>query len=341
MMRSRFAGAVLVIAMLATLGGCAAATPGDRAATSTDHSWIKVPGLFDRFDTAAGDFSPLNAYLLALAVRAGDMNTSAQRDTLKAWGFERVSPVIDREASVYAYVASNPRMVLAVFSGTDIRNIRDLESDADAIYPVRRERYSRAADAVVHRGFAAGMDVVWDSISDEIKSHAKGDGEHASPKPVWIAGHSRGGAFAMLAASGWAQDKTVNIAGLYTYGQPRVGNIAFARGFNSYGIPYFRVINERDAVAGVPTRIGDFGADYSHAGTVAHLAPGPLLRKDPPPASMRLFVIDPDHYMDEYLKTLYTVVTEPKRIEAPHWARAAAPATGPMTAGSELPKPPG
>src|SRR5688572_12982253 len=239
---------VLITVAAHVLAGCAAATPGDRAATSVDHSWIRSPGLFDRFDVSAGDFSPVNAYLLALAVRAGDMNTSAQRQTLGDWGFDRISPVVDREASVYAYVASNERMVLVVFSGTDIRNIRDLESDADAIYPVRRERYCRAADAVVHRGFAAGIDAVWDAITDEVKSHAKEDGETGRPKPVWIAGHSRGGAFAMLAASGWAQDKTVDVAALYTYGQPRVGNGAFANAFASLGVPYFRVINERDAV---------------------------------------------------------------------------------------------
>jgi hypothetical protein len=333
---------VALIAATALISGCAAAKPGDTAAASADHSWLKTPDLFDRFDADARGFNPINAYLLALAVRAGDMNTSQQRDTLKTWGFDRVSPVVDRTASVYAYVASNPRMVLIVFSGTDIRSIRDLESDADAIYPVRRERYSRAADAVVHRGFAAGMDAVWDSITDEVREHAKAEGAGAQPKRVWIAGHSRGGAFATLAASGWGQDGTVDIAGLYTYGQPRVGNLPFARAFNGLGIPYFRVINDRDAVAGVPTKIGDFGADYAHAGTVAHLAPGPVLRKDPPPAQLRLFVIDPDHYMDGYLKKLYAVVTEPNRIEYPQWALAVVPATQPATrSASELPRPPG
>ena len=62
---------------------------------------------------------------------------------------------------------------------------------------------------------------------------------------------------ALAPAAGWAQDKAVPVAGLYTFGQPRVGNIDFARHFASLGVPYFRVINERDAVAGIPLKIGN------------------------------------------------------------------------------------
>src|SRR5918993_4522754 len=167
------AAVILTLAML-FVGGCAAAKPGDPAVEAADQSWLKQPNLFDRFDTSAPEFHPLNAYLLALAVRAGDMNTAEQRQTLRTWGLRRHTPIVDRNASVYAYVASNDRMVLAVFSGTDIRNIRDLESDADALYPVPRERYGRAEGALLHRGFASNMDAIWDGVTREIKTHAKG-----------------------------------------------------------------------------------------------------------------------------------------------------------------------
>src|SRR5688500_5342841 len=214
---------ILMLAML-FVGGCAAAKPGDPAVEAADQSWLKQPDLFDRFDTSAREFHPLNAYLLALAVRAGDMNTTEQRQTLRTWGLRRHTPIVDRNASVYAYVASNERMVVAVFSGTDIRNIRDLESDADALYPVRRDQFCRADGALLHRGFATNMDAIWDGVTREVIAHAKGKGGGAT-KPVFIAGHSRGGAFATLAAAGWAQDNPVPVAALYTFGQPRVGNV--------------------------------------------------------------------------------------------------------------------
>jgi hypothetical protein len=333
----------IVLALVMSLvAGCAAAKPGDPGAATTDYSWLKQKNLFDRFDTTARDFSPLNAYLLALAVRAGDMNTSDQAATLKTWGFKKHEPIIDRNASVYAYVASNDRMVLAVFSGTDIRNIRDLESDADALYPVQREHYSRVGGALLHRGFATNMDAIWDAVTKEVKSQAKGR-SGAPPKPVFIAGHSRGGAFAMLAAAGWAQENAVPVAALYTFGQPKVGNVEFAHGFASLSIPYFRLINERDAVPGVPIKIGNLGTDYAHAGVVGHLTASTQLRKDPPASSMQFFVIDPDHYMDGYLRKLYTVVTEPKRIEDATWRAtlvSGTPSTSPTTQPA-LPRPPG
>ncbi len=331
--------------MLAMLfvGGCAAAKPGDPAVEAADQNWLKQSNLFDRFDTATRDFHPLNAYLLALAVRAGDMNTTEQRQTLRTWGLRKHSPIVDRNASVYAYVASNERMVLAVFSGTDIRNIRDLESDVDALYPVQRDRYSRAKGALLHRGFANNMDAIWDAITREVKSHAKTKAG-APAKPVFITGHSRGGAFAALAAAGWAQEKAVPIVGLYTFGQPRVGNVQFAQDFASLDVPYVRVINERDAVAGIPMKLGNLGADYVHAGSVAHLVKGPLLRKNPAPASLRLIVIDPDHYMDGYISKLYAVLTQPQRIEDATW-RAMAVGPAPTTSAStrstmDLPRPP-
>jgi triacylglycerol lipase len=334
----------LLSLLVLIVGGCAAAQPGDPAVTNPDQTWLKQRGLFDRFDASATDFHPLNAYLLSLAVRAGDMNTAEQRETLRTWGFRRHTPIVDRNASVYAYVASNDRMVLAVFSGTDIRNIRDLESDVDALYPIQRERYSRAEGALLHRGFASNLDAVWEPVTMEVASQAKARGD-APAKPVWIVGHSRGGAFATLAASGWAQQGDVRIAGLYTFGQPRVGNAQFASHFASLGVPYFRVINERDAVAGVPLRIGSLGTDYAHAGTVAHLTAGPMLRKDPPPASLRLIAIDPDHYLDGYIAKLYAVVTQPQRIEDATWramAVEATPTPSPATTRStiELPRPP-
>ena len=63
------AALILTLAML-FVGGCAAAKPGDPAVEAADQSWLKQPNLFDRFDTSARAFHPLNAYLLALAVRA-------------------------------------------------------------------------------------------------------------------------------------------------------------------------------------------------------------------------------------------------------------------------------
>ena len=47
----------------------------------------------------------------------------------------------DVRTSTYGYVASNDRMVLVTFGGTDFLNVRDLLSDVDALQLVYDARY--------------------------------------------------------------------------------------------------------------------------------------------------------------------------------------------------------
>ena len=58
----------------------------------------------------------------------------------------------------------------------------------------------------------------------------------AEPKSkIFITGHSLGAALAVLcAAEIGAQDRSLglNVTGVYTYGEPRVGNAAFQRFYN-------------------------------------------------------------------------------------------------------------
>ncbi|KAJ9060181.1 hypothetical protein DSO57_1033576 [Entomophthora muscae] len=71
---------------------------------------------------------------------------------------------------------------------------------------------------------------------------------------VVVTGHSLGGALAQLASIhahrklklGWERIKIV------TFGQPRVGNLDFARWFNQQPVMYTRVVNENDLVPHVP-----------------------------------------------------------------------------------------
>ena len=57
------------------------------------------------------------------------------------------------------------------------------------------------------------------------------------------------------------------ILGLYTFGQPRVGNVDFAKAFDkSLGGKAYRLINNNDVVPRIPSRIEPLGIDenYSH-----------------------------------------------------------------------------
>jgi Lipase (class 3) len=82
------------------------------------------------------------------------------------------------------------------------------------------------------------------------------------PRPLYITGHSLGGALAMLFAYRWS-NPTIPIAGIYTFGQPRVGDAKFRRRYDVLlGARTFRVVNEEDIVPRVPGLL----LGYRHAG---------------------------------------------------------------------------
>lgn len=78
-------------------------------------------------------------------------------------------------------------------------------------------------------------------------------------RTIWITGHGLGAALATLLA-----DRLGDAAGLYTFGSPRVGDAAFARGFSRrHAGRSFRYVNHRDVVAEAPRGRGFDGA-FAH-----------------------------------------------------------------------------
>ncbi|HUO09310.1 MAG TPA: lipase family protein [Phycisphaerae bacterium] len=164
---------------------------------------------------------------------------------------------------VWCFVSVTDSFVLLAFRGTD--NLPGWMTDGNAIQ-VSRPQYP----GKVHQGFADGLDSVWADI------------DRALPKPLgarslWITGHSLGGALATLAAARLSQSGTMAKA-VYTYGSPRVGNIAF---FQGYATPTYRFVNNMDVVPHVPPEVTLKGLGvldtffsqitYKHVGTLEFL----------------------------------------------------------------------
>lgn len=100
----------------------------------------------------------------------------------------------------------------------------------------------------VHRGFQAAAALLWDPVSEAVRSAAQ-DG-----KSVWITGHSLGGALAVLTAARLRFEADVRVSGLFTFGQPPVGGGAFARKVDeALGERYWRFVNHTDLVVDAPT----------------------------------------------------------------------------------------
>ena len=78
--------------------------------------------------------------------------------------------------------------------------------------------------------------------------------------PIYITGHSLGGALAQIAAAELGDDQ---VAACYTFGSPRVGNMYFDLWVKT---PSYRVVNYADIVPQVPLPIG-----YRHSGDARYL----------------------------------------------------------------------
>ena len=372
----RCGAAALLVASACLVAGCPHHTP-PASETAADAA-LRKDNLFATFDADARELSLVNAYLLELACYVGDKGTFELDRTLAAWGFGRRREFRDLRTSTYGFVASNDRMVLVTFGGTDVMNVRDLLSDADALQLVYDPRYCETQGARVHRGFRDSLNSVIDGVIDEVRRQAEapapaattapttapdGRGTVVTPprrKKVWVAGHSRGGAFAVLASAAFAREVDFpEVAGAYTFGQPRVGNGPFVQALTEgvsngrAGVPLFRFVNKDDPVPMVPPeapapagRLG-ISLDYQHGGTPVVLrADGRVARGSSADERRSLSLRDlPDprsagasignHYQPAYQAAIYAALSDPSRVEEPAW-RAAVPAGG---VSDVLPKP--
>jgi predicted lipase len=106
----------------------------------------------------------------------------------------------------------------------------------------------------VHDGFHRALMAVAGEIESEVRGSV-GDG-----CPLWITGHSMGGALATLAAP-WLRERDIEMTGLCTFGAPMAGDARLARLFRDRPIPSLhRYVREGDPVPALPPR----GLGYQH-----------------------------------------------------------------------------
>ncbi len=118
-----------------------------------------------------------------------------------------------------------------------------------------RTSYPACTGCSVHSGFLSG----YNSISATVKTNVNGLLAKYRNARLMVTGHSLGGALAILAA---ADLKNLhNVDQVYTFGQPRIGNTAFAQWYPGHIPNTFRVIDYADIVPHVPP--SSFGFQHS------------------------------------------------------------------------------
>jgi len=193
-------------------------------------------------DHAASGYSHANALALAHCSKwayfdaaSAEEKVSTELNTTK---FRFVDIAI---SDTQAFIAADKHKIIVSFRGTEPGKLKDILSDVrlDRVYgPLGK----------VHGGFIQAVNSAWREIASTIRQFQDNN------QTLWFTGHSLGAALATIGVA-----KMIEFAypvdGLYTFGQPRVGNHKFADAMNAeMAGKYFRFVNNNDVVTRVPLR---------------------------------------------------------------------------------------
>ena len=133
------------------------------------------------------------------------------------------------------FVAYSERFAALAFRGTEANRMSDIKADAKAV------QTTCPTGGRVHSGFKEQYDDVASRVEDLL------DRDEVKGKPLFITGHSLGGAVATIAARRLTAEHRV--AACYTYGSPRVGTEDWVAQIKT---PIYRIVNSADPVPMVP-----------------------------------------------------------------------------------------
>jgi hypothetical protein len=185
-----------------------------------------------------------NAFYLAHASAAAYEDSPEDYASFSRLRLARLRTFAGQDEWARGFVGAREDAVVVVFRGTN----RPADWITNVSY-LQVEGYG----GKVHRGFAWALDSIWREVLECVRLLRDKD------QKVWIAGHSLGGALATLAARRLEPPYSPHAA--YTFGQPRVGDPAFAEG---YAERLYRFVNNRDIVPNFPLP-GIFNR-YRHVG---------------------------------------------------------------------------
>lgn len=147
--------------------------------------------------------------------------------------------------SFSGFAASDERAAYLVFRGTRCR----LDCRESFVHTLQAwltnldyAQVEREGAGRVHRGFARELDSIEAGLASMARDHAAGG------KPLYITGHSAGGALATLAARR-LHETGVPVRAAVVFSAPRVGDRRFAQ---SYPIPLVRIEHRHDLIPHLP-----------------------------------------------------------------------------------------
>lgn len=174
---------------------------------------------------------------------------------LKTLNF-KLEETFDVDGTQAILISSDKFLVLA-FRGTEATSIKDIKSDANAIITICD------SGGMIHSGFNDAFNKVSLGIQKELNKELFID------KPLFITGHSLGGALATVASK--KINHNAGIAACYTFGSPRVGDETWVAGIKA---PVYRLVNAADCVTMMPPGAETIALFSWLAGLIPKIGPG-------------------------------------------------------------------
>ncbi len=135
------------------------------------------------------------------------------------------------------------------FRGTELTAFEDIKTDLKAsLIPC-------TTGGRIHSGFAEAYNRIKYILLKELQGTS----------PLYITGHSLGGALAVIATK--HLQKEFDVKACYTYGAPKIATADWIDGITK---PVYRIVNAIDAVPMLPPSFL-FGGGYKHAGKLRYL----------------------------------------------------------------------
>jgi triacylglycerol lipase len=280
--------------------GTAARLPKSLRAHPPDNAMMPT---FYNFEPNTTIWNPANAVALVQASSLAYGATADISSGFAAWGFTDVAQVAG-EDDIFAVVASNPSVVLCAFRGTisekdGVIDMNNWMSDADAWQTPYQSYFAGPALGGIHEGFAQALTEIWPGVTAAIAQ------ARTNSQPLWMTGHSLGGALAYLATTVLNFTEREPVNGLYTFGQPRLGDPGFCNQCETaFGDIHYRFVNNEDVVTRVPPRIMPHIPIeyYGHSGRLVYFDSGGAPHSDE--AFWNNFMAEVEVDSDNFVATL-------------------------------------
>jgi pimeloyl-ACP methyl ester carboxylesterase len=184
--------------------------------------------------------SAVNAVALCNAALLTYSDSASVRRFLSKWQFADVR--ILRGFHTQGFIARQGNTLIVAFRGTEPINACDWLTNVN----YHQRELLPDVPGLVHQGFACALEEVKEAMVNAVAELSS-----VGVTQTFITGHSLGGALAVLAAS--ILQGRQKIAAVYTFGQPRVGDLRFSMAFDAkLGNVTFRYVNDRDIVPHLP-----------------------------------------------------------------------------------------